>query len=314
MSDPTGYKTRKTNTSKKTSSSIKRALSAPIPDDRNLSYKGVIDEPPVIAYGKYNDTNVIVFGEIYHNVDNRFYENLDLRDKYVFVEHPTTLCDITKTHTELFFNILKGVEWVWYKYSSRKKPIVCLDNRLELGLPSGIEEKFALQSSNADEVFPIILRAVDILKKKEIKIHFVRALLTPIYNTAIHAIQEQSADLKKPFDKPEQENKIDKNLMEIKRKSEQKVEFDENLMDLKWILVQNIMKLSGMLVDINTINHIKEYSEKQKDASKKKDIFIFMGAAHAYRLHKFFPEIFSNIVYNTSDPDLLESIQTITYE
>jgi len=154
MSDPTGYKTRKTNTSKKSSSNKKRALSAPIPDEY-VPYKGGITEPLVITYGKHNDTNIIVFGEIHNSIDNRFYENLNLRDNFVFVEHPSTRCGISKEHTKLFFNILKGCEWVWYKYSARKKPIVCLDNRIELGLPTGIEQNYALQSSNAMKYFQL---------------------------------------------------------------------------------------------------------------------------------------------------------------
>ena len=281
MSDPTGYKT------KKISSDKRRTLSDPVPHE----YKhGKIKKPPVITYGKYNDTNITVFGEIYNSINNKFYENINLHNKIVFVEHPSTLCDITEEHKKKLLHTLKGSEWIWYNYSASKLPIVCIDNRLELGLPSGIEEKFALRSNNLELVVKIIMKALRILVTRDTKIKFENNLIESFYIPAVKTIYDQMDILT---------NNANLNTAALQ--------------DTKWKVIQNIMKLSGMLVDINTIELVKEYANKQKDASKKKDIFIFMGAAHAYRLRKFFPKIFTKIEYNTINPDLKESIQTLIY-
>jgi len=287
MSDPTQYKMRK---SKETSIIKKRASSAPTPVENNV-YKTPIVDPPVITYGEYNGTKIILFGEIHSSIDNRFYENLNLRDNIVFVEHASILCDMTMEHKKRLLNILKGSEWIWYKYSARKRPVVCLDNRIEIGLPTSMEEKYALNSNDLSEVMMYCMKALRIIITPEIKRKFITALIMPIYTTSVKTIKEQ---------------------MDILIKNAN-LNTDE-LMDIKWKLIQNITKLSGMIVDLNVMDHIKQQTESQNSASKKKDIYIFMGAAHAYRLQKFFPEIFTNIVYNTSDPGLIESMQTLTYE
>ena len=97
-----------------------RAKSAPVSAKNSLAK---IIPPPMIITGSYNGSPITVYGEIHNNIDNRFYEQLDLTNKIVMVEHPTKLCKISDQHKILLLNKLKGSEWVWYKYASQNNKI-----------------------------------------------------------------------------------------------------------------------------------------------------------------------------------------------
>lgn len=283
MSDIT-YELRKMKTKTTT---MKRAKSVPTP--QRSSKKSIPDFPPVVTYGSYNGSPVIVFGEIHNMIDNKFYENLDTKGYTIMVEHASTLCKIAKEDKYRLFNILRGSDWIWYKYASRNKPIVCLDNRIEIGLPTAIEEKYILNTVNSDElhiVMECVMRSLKIFTKPEIKLLFVKAKLTPNYTNLMNAVKQQIQILLKAgsFDTAE-------------------------LLDTKNKLVQNIMKLAGILVDINVMDILKEHTSKEE-----KPIMIFMGAAHAYRLKMFFPDVFTHTELNNVSDDLLEALQTVVYE
>lgn len=261
------------------SSSKRRAKSVPLP-----SKAANIMEPPIIVQGMHNGTPITVYGEVHNIVDNRFYEKLDLRNKVIFVEHATVLCDISMEDKKRLLNILKGSDWVWYKYKARKLPIVCVDTRIEMGLMSSIEERYIMGTNDLALVMGGVMKALKVLITEQTKETFNKEGITQYFESASKAIKSQMGVLLRA-------GHLESN----------------DLMDTKWKLINNIMKLSAMLVDI----HVKKQVEKYADG--KKPIIIFMGAAHAYRLHTYYPQIFSNIAYNTNDPALMESIKTMVW-
>lgn len=278
-SDVIDYISKYAEANLSSSSSKRRAKSVPLP-----SKAANIMEPPIIVQGMYNGTPITVYGEVHNIVDNRFYEQLDLRNKVIFVEHATVLCDISMKDKKRLLNILKGTDWVWYKYKARNRPIVCVDNRVEIGLLSSIEEMGLMETDNFAAVIPLVITTLRVLITKQTKETFIKEGLTQYFESASKAIKSQMGVLLRAGHLA-----------------------SNDLMDTKWKLINNIMKLSAMLVDI----HVKKQVEKYADG--KKPIIIFMGAAHAYRLHTYFPQIFSNITYNTNDPILMENIETMLW-
>ncbi len=277
MSDGTVSTVRKMASSRR-----ERAKSEPLP--AGFTVNDVI-EPPVVVQGSYNGSPITIYGELHNLVYNQFYEQLNLKSHVIFVEHPSVLCEISAEDKKRLLNVLKGSEWVWYKYKARKLPVVCVDNRIEIGLLSSIEETYIERTDDIQVVAQCVMRALRVLFAKETKEVFVRENLTQYYITTVKAIKTQMDTMLKAGHLG-----------------------SEELMSNKWKLVKNIVKLSGILVDF----HVKKLVEKHADS--KKPISIFMGAAHAYRLHKFYPNIFTSISYNTTNPDLIDVIQKMNYE
>jgi len=288
MSDITGLTRKKSHS---TVSISRRAKSAPSPADK--ADKKHSAEPPIVVEGEYNGSRITVYGEVHNLISNEFYENLNLRNKIIFVEHPSVQCDISTNNKKRLFNKLKGSEWVWYKYAARKLPVVCVDNRIAMGLLTSIEENKLLDIIDLLKAIELIVIAFDVLLQKDTKIMFVRENLTPIYMKGVNTINTQLETLVTTLS----------NSKKITKKKA------EELMDLKNKIVRNIIKLSGILVDI----HVKKQVEKYADGTKKQ-IVIFMGAGHAYRLHAFFPQIFKDIKYNLEDPDFKTDMEQIIYE
>jgi hypothetical protein len=207
------------------------------------------------------------------------------------------MCDLSMEDKKRLRNMLKGTNWVWYKCNVKKLPVVCVDTRLEMGLLSSHEEMYLMNTDNFDHVMLGVEKALRVLESNNTKKMFVgknvSLSLTQYYNDAMNAIRKQRQFLTDAIYEMIKQMKILIDSEELAR-----------IMDIKWKLINNIMKLSAMLVDI----HVKKQVEKYVD--EKKPIVIFMGAAHAYRLHTYYPQIFSNIAYNTNDPILIESIKT----
>jgi hypothetical protein len=227
--------------------------------------------PVIIVTGKYKNKNITVYGEIHNKIDNVFYESLNLENDIIMVEHATVLCEMSEKEKIFMINIVKGSDWIWYKYKSRNKPIICIDNRIEYGLLSSIEERYLLNindNSELETLFAYVIKALNVFEHKQFKSIFGTNQLNAIYEKMLNVITRQFTilyevqDLTQPY-----------------------------MMDIKWMLINNIIKLSSLLVDVNIgINVMKELNK-----SNDKNIVIFCGAAHAYRLTKYFPQIFSNI-------------------
>jgi 3-polyprenyl-4-hydroxybenzoate decarboxylase len=235
--------------------------------------------PPVVVNGSYNRNSITVYGEVHSYIDNAFYESLKLENKLVLVEHATVLCEIELRHLISMLNNVKGSEWIWYKLKSRKKPVICIDNRIEVGLLSSIEERFLLSSQDPNDISTIMMYALKVLKKLEsdtIKNMFnISRQVQTVYKESMQTIRKQIKTLYALLNDPDG------------------TDFDEWL-DVKNMLFNNIMKIASFMVDIHIINTIKANREN-------KEILIFVGAAHAYRLNKYFSDIFNSIIYNAPE-------------
>ena len=240
--------------------------------------------PPIIVNGSYNGNSITVYGEIHSLIYNGFYESLKIENKIVLVEHASVLCEIEKRHLISMLNSVKGSEWIWYKLKSRKKPVTCIDNRIEVGLLSSIEERYLLSTEDPNDISTVMSYALKTLKKLEsdsIKNVFnISRQVQGVYGESMKTIRKQL-----------------KSLFEL-LKHPDGVDFDEWLI-IKNLVFNNIMKIASFMVDINIVNTIKANRER-------KDILLFVGAAHAYRLHKYFPDIFNTIVYNAQEELLIK--------
>ena len=240
--------------------------------------------PPIIVNGSYNGNSITVYGEIHSLIYNGFYESLKIENKVVLVEHASVLCEIEYRHLVSMLNSVKGSEWIWYKLKSRKKPVICIDNRIEVGLLSSIEERFLLSTEDPNDISTVMSYALKTLKKLEsdsIKNVFnISRQVQGIYGESMKIIRKQLKSLYELLKHPDG------------------VDFEEWLI-IKNMLFNNIMKIASFMVDINIVNTIKANRER-------KEILLFVGAAHAYRLHKYFPDIFNRIVYNAQEELLIK--------
>jgi len=240
--------------------------------------------PPIIVNGSYNGNSITVYGEIHNLIYNAFYESLKIENKVVLVEHATVLCEIELRHLISMLNNVKGSEWIWYKLKSRKKPVICIDNRIEVGLLSSIEERFLLSTEDPNDISTVMSYALKTLKKLEsdsIKNVFnISRQVQGVYGESMKTIRKQLKSLYELLKHPDG------------------VDFEEWLI-IKNMLFNNIMKIASFMVDINIVNTIKANRER-------KEILLFVGAAHAYRLHKYFPDIFNTIVYNAQEELLIK--------
>lgn len=245
--------------------------------------------PPIVINGAYNGNSITVYGEIHNDIENSFYESLKLENKIVLVEHATVLCEMDLKYLIIALNKQDGSEYIWYKLKSRKKPVICIDNRIEMGLFSSIDEKHisSFKSTNFKDINEIMLPIIKVIKNLEseiIKKEFnITREVYSVYTLSIKTIRKQL-----------------KMIYEL-LKNPASIDFNE-LFRIKNMLIQNITKIASLMVDINIVNTIKANKEP-------KDILIFVGAAHAYRLNKYFPNIFNKIVYNSSNVELIEDFK-----
>ena len=66
----------------------------------------------IVAKGKVGRSKVNVYGEIHNDIDNSFYESLNLEDHLLLVEHASVFCEIKPGEEHLFENA-KGSEWIF---------------------------------------------------------------------------------------------------------------------------------------------------------------------------------------------------------
>jgi hypothetical protein len=278
-SDPGKKLSRKATSSQK-------AFSAPALEPSALTSNSdkQILPPPIVVNGSYNGNPITVYGEVHNYIENNFYESLKI-DKdsrlVVLVEHATVLCEMSYKEVVMMLNRVEGSEWIWYKLKSRKKPVICIDNRIEVGLLSSIEERYLLSSNDPNDISTLIMYAMKTLQKLEsdsIKNIFesnTSRQVKGVYATSIKTIRKQIKMMYDLLQDPEG------------------VDLDEWL-TVKDKIFNNIVKIASFMVDIHIVKTIQSSREK-------KEIAIFVGAAHAYRLHKYFPDMFDKISYNAPD-------------
>jgi hypothetical protein len=223
----------------------------------------------VLATGIVDGTLVTIYGEIHNNIDNTFYESLDLTDQTVFVEHSTKLCEL-KPHEHSLFKNAKGSEFIWYTRVVNKQPVTCIDTRLEDGFLSAMQET-ALYEVDIHDMVKVVTRLIKVALALKDKF----SSIIDVYTGIVDTIKRQSVILllldnllKNSDSKPE--IVIDGKTM----KPEDILSFTKNF------LIMNIIKLASLSVDMNIINMIHRHNEE----SINSPISIFVGINHAIRL------------------------------
>ena len=232
--------------SKKTSSLTKKAAAE-------------ASAPLLIIKGNYKGVPITIYGEEHNNIDNSVYERMDLTDKIVMVEHSTAFSEL-KEGQEKLFTCARGSEWVWFTRTLNAQPVICIDNRLENGFLNKLEERdlimYQMPLPDLITIFKQILASVTAVKDtyKPIK---------EVYMNLVGIIQTQMKEI------------IRLNVVEKER--------DDTL---EYNLIQNLLKLSSLSVDMNIVQLIEKYAASDTGEEKGREIVIFVGAAHAFRLQE----------------------------
>jgi hypothetical protein len=248
-----------------------------------------IKPPEVIVTGTYNGSTIKVYGELHTDIDNRFYKNLDLNidNMIIMVEYPNfDKYKMTKSNIDNYSKTSEGCQWVWYKYSSERvttkdekilKTINdnfhCIDIREEIGLLTVAQEMYLRDMNDNSDIEKILIgcaKCCKVFTSPNIKKMFIGEELEDIYASYIDMMDRQYHILEgiRDFNEP-------------------------GVLDTKDNLVFNIVKMSSLIVDLHIYKTIIQL--KLKPENKNKDIAIFVGCAHAYRLHKLFPKVFTHM-------------------
>ena len=212
---------------------------------------------PLVVRGVYKNISLTIYGENHSDIDNSFYEKLDLTDAIVMVEHSTDYCALLPGE-EALFTTTKGAEWVWFTRTVNKQPVLCIDSRLADGFLNKLEED-ALKYGNV-----VSLEAL-YLKTKQILI-------------ATTKIKHKFLPIKAEYTQLVSENQdLFKKLIGNLKNEERDDEVVEHL-------IANIFTLSSLSVDMNIIEKIDQYAATAVEP--KKEIIIFVGAVHALRLQQ----------------------------
>ena len=254
------------------------------PPDRNCTpYNDPIAPPPIVVSGKHRRTPLLIFGEVHNDIDNRFYENLDLRGCTVFVEHATVLSEMSSADKERLLSLVKGIDWIWYKHSVLKRQVQCIDIRIEIGLPTAIEEQFALKTDDLAAALQVAMKTLRIMLTPKTQQLFEKTPMEATYTRLVRAVREQMEVLlrQRSLGTPE-------------------------LMLLKWKMLRNLILMASLMVDLHVVDVIRNYRGS-------KPIVMFMGAAHAYRLHTFYPKMFPEAEWDREDSELKVVVETLVY-
>lgn len=215
----------------------------------------------IVAKGKVGRSKVNVYGEIHNDIDNSFYESLNLEDHLLLVEHASVFCEIKPGEEHLFENA-KGSEWVFKNHYS-KGNLICVDLRLEYGFLNGYEEKELPTLPVKDFLQKVKKALTAFVVNKE-----MYSAIDDLYDDFIETIQKETlivAYLSSTSKTVLLDNQpVDKDLL---------------LSNVRHILTKNIIKLSGISIDlfIASVVHSQESS---------KPISVFVGMNHAMRLAK----------------------------
>jgi len=259
-----------------------------------------IKSPEIIVTGSYNGSAIKIYGEYHTDIDNRFYKNLDLNieNMIVMVEYPNTdKYKLTKSNIGDYSKINEGCKWVWYKYSSERvttkdeqlvktinENFHCVDIREEIGLMTAAQEMYLRDMNKNKDIEKILIgcaKCYKVFTTPNIKKLFIGQELEDIYDSYIDMMDRQYHILEgiRDFDKP-------------------------GVLKTKDNLVFNIVKMSSLIVDLHIYKTIIQL--KLKPENKSKDIAIFVGCAHAYRLHKLFPKVFTHMETTCTEEDITE--------
>jgi len=230
---------------------------------------------PLIVRGIYKDIPLTIYGENHADIDNSFYEKLDLTEAIVMVEHSTEYC-VLQPGEEALFKAAKGSEWVWFTRTVNKQPVMCIDSRLADGFLNRLEEE-ALKYGRQVSMEALFLTTKQILMATiKIKQKFL-----PIKDEYTHLVAE-TQDLFKQL------------IMNLKNEERNDAVVEQ--------LIDNLLKLSSLSMDMNVIEKIDQYAATAGEP--KKEIILFVGAAHALRLQQIL-----NLEIISGDTSLLKSFK-----
>ena len=277
---------RETSTDEKIVESIEKLKLTKEPEAKSKPIKA----PEIILTGSYNGSPIKVYGEEHNNIDNRYYENLDLNieNTLVLVEYATaSKYKLTKSNIDVLSQTdNKGAKWVWYKYSSEllnsknaelkkhiKENFHCVDIREEIGLMSVPQEKYLEDMEKNEDIEKILIgcsKVFEVFTRPTVEKLFVGKELKEIYKEYLTIIYRQLTIIS---------GIRDFNV--------------QGVLLCKDNLTSNILKMSAFIVDLYTYQTLIKL--KLKPENKDKNVALFVGSAHAYRLHKFFPKVFPHM-------------------
>ena len=249
---------------------------------------------PFVVSGRYNGIPITIYGEIHNRIDQSFYEGLNLDNATVWVEHSTRLCELLHGEEKLF-NGVKGLEWVWFTRTIQKKPIRCIDYRIEMGLMSRVEElqlEDQLEHIGNDDM---MIDAVEALVGQ------FKNMLTVLKETK-HIWKERSTDVN-----PIKSRMLDRcedmlaHLPKVLNKSNPFEEMYEKCRNV----YEDLCLMGSMLLDTVLIQEVKEYTGNQP-------IHLFVGLNHAIRLQHWLQLNVHSFTYDKYANNVLTNLASYT--
>lgn len=238
----------------------------------------------VSAILKKGTKTVELFGEIHNDNENGFFEEILernlLKDVCVLCEHATVLSHIRDVP---FASSTKGSEYIFFNLENNEP--ICVDNRIEMGLLSAMEEKslmnfFINQNFNIEyikELKKLLLSLQPIIKRCIAINSLFSELYEEEFSNIIEAIVRQL------------------NILILLSGRKDAVVFLNGTGDLKddiqngaiisrigEFIIMNIRKIGSMLVDVNILRTI--------DDIQHDNIAVFVGAAHVVKLVRKIPD------------------------
>ena len=258
--------------------------------------------PKIIFRTELNGKKIEIFAEEHDsylpekNLYQEIIKHKDYSKALVLVEHATVLCDLNPGDDEKFQEIIKasGSEYVFYhSLKEQLNPVICVDNRIEIGLMSRIEEKFLL------DVFNYLYdNRASVKTRDSIKNVLKRFRLLILQFSKIKASgenQDYYSDFKdlyelynEIFDR--QITILDKlSSMNISKLNKKDIVSGLDITNYQFAILmlenlyKNILQLSSLTVDINILNILNQISKE----SESENVLIFTGLNHGIRLFTF---------------------------
>ena len=285
--------------SPKSASPKSASLKSASPEEPEFIFRKVDISSPMSIVGFLRDGRKIeIYGENHakkitkKNTYTELIPHIKKEKPLVLVEHSTALCythDITPKMKETMLST-GGNQTIFLHLKDKYKDIECIDNRIEIGLLSAVQEiQLAKFLDGAQESYNEGWAE----KSKEIALFFI-----PVVQSILHEIIKRfRGTIFEEFEKKYKEtflNQIMIVTMILRLLGEGKLNFqdiirisDMNLpvynlflRILEEILV-NIKRFGSIIVDINILKHIEK--------NPGRDIMIFCGNNHLERLMLAFP-------------------------
>lgn len=255
-----------------------------------LDKMSTVSGPEIIFTMMYKNKKIEIYGEEHNSkleTNNIYTELIDHKDftkKEVLVEHSTELCHLKDDEHSLFEIPIQtsGSELIFFESFKRKySNVKCIDNRMELGHFTSIEEKFYQQF--LDQWFQTKINQEIIDDFKTMILQFVEKIQLFInqkeYFSSHQEIYQQYLKILtiqlpivikiSNMDLADLQNNDILNRQDV-------TNFQTGILMMSTLL-SNIKRLGSIMVDINILNSIIK--------TRKRHILIFTGLNHAIRLY-----------------------------